>query len=368
MPLLIQSGRQWLVTHDVLVEELADVVSEGSSYSIQVASFLSRVDARDFLQLLETESDWSGRVRREPETGRFAVRVGNWSTAHGARASIDGLMRLGYEAVRVVAEPASRRRPTSLSLHPAGAPSVRSRHLSLMVLPAARGAWVEVDGAPYRGFIELFVNASNRLTVVNVSNLEDYLKGVVPAELSPAVFPQVEAIKAQAVAARTYAVRHRGQFAAEGFDICTTPACQVYRGVGVEQRMSNEAVDATAGEVLTYDGELIDALYTSTCGGRTEDVQNVFNGDAHPYLVSQPCFIERPKTLLSANVERRLSWESAGAVVTGLVREEELREIPLEESVTASEFSRWSTQVMVRLGQTPCRSIAAGPETVSATS
>ncbi|MDB4304194.1 SpoIID/LytB domain-containing protein, partial [Desulfosarcina sp.] len=235
-----------------------------------------------------------------------------------------------------------------------------------MVLPAARGAWIEVDGAPYRGLIEVFVNSSNRLTVVNVLNIEDYLRGVVPAELSPAVFPQLEAIKAQAVAARTYAVRHLGQFAAEGFDICTTPACQVYRGVGVEQQMSNEAVDATLGEVIVYDGKLIDALYTSTCGGRTEDVQNVFTGDAHPYLVSQECFVERPPTLLSADVERRLPWESAGAVVTGLVLEEELRGVSIEDSITASEFSRWSMRAMKRLGQTPCRPIATGSETVSA--
>ena len=59
--------------------------------------------------------------------------------------------------------------------------------MSLTVLPASRGAWVEVDGAPYRGYIELMVNAFNRLTIINVLNLEDYVKGVVPAELSPAV-------------------------------------------------------------------------------------------------------------------------------------------------------------------------------------
>jgi stage II sporulation protein D len=225
---------------------------------------------------------------------------------------------------------------------------------------------VEVDGEPYRGYIELSVNSSNRLTIVNVLNLEDYLKGVVPAELSPAVFPQLEAIKAQAVAARTYALRHLGQFAAEGFDICSTPACQVYRGVGVEQRMANEAVAATSGEVLTYEGALIDALYTSTCGGRTEEVQNVFDGEAQPYLVSRACFIERPKILLSANVERILSWEAAGAVVTGLVRDDDLQGVSLEKPITSSELSRWATRALGRLGQTGCGPIVSGAEPVSA--
>jgi stage II sporulation protein D len=365
-PFVVRSGSKWLVTHDVLVEGFADVGPEGVSHSIQVASFLSRTDARNFLQSLETDTDLSGRVRRESITGRYAVRVGSWSTQRGAQASIEGLMRQGYDALRLVAEPTSRKRPTSLILHPAGMRAIRSRQLSLLVLPAARGAWIEVDGDPYRGFIEIFVNSSNRLTVVNAANIEDYLRGVVPAELSPAVFPQLEAIKAQAVAARTYAVRHLGQYDAEGFDICTTPACQVYRGVGVEQPMSNEAVDATTGEVLVYDGELIDALYTSTCGGRTEDVQNVFSGDAQPYLVSRVCFVERPEIRLTADVERPLSWESAGAVVTGLVSEEEIRGIPIEESMTTSELSRWSARVMDRLGQTPCRTIDPGPEVVSA--
>jgi stage II sporulation protein D len=225
---------------------------------------------------------------------------------------------------------------------------------------------VEVDGEPYRGFIELSVNTSNRLTVVNVLNLEDYLRGVVPAELSPAVFPQPEAIKAQAVAARTYALRHLGQFDAEGFDICSTPACQVYRGIRVEQQMADEAVDATSGEVLTYDGHLIDALYTSTCGGSTEDVQNVFDGEAQPYLISRACFIERSKVFLSARVERALSWEAAGAVVTGLVQDNDLQTVPLEEPVTTSELSRWATGALARMGQKSCGPIRFDAEPVSA--
>ena len=76
------------------------------------------------------------------------------------------------------------------------------------------------------------------LTVVNVVNLEDYLKGVVPNELSPDAFPQLEALKAQAVAARTYALRNHGGYASKGYDICATPSCQVYRGKSTERPLS----------------------------------------------------------------------------------------------------------------------------------
>src|SRR3989304_7836774 len=99
------------------------------------------------------------------------------------------------------------------------------------------------------------LNASSALTVTNVVNLEDYLRGVVPAEVSPEAFPEKEALKAQATAARPCAVKRRGQFEAEGYDLCATPACQVYRGVAAERPLSNAAVAEAAGGGPTLDGK-----------------------------------------------------------------------------------------------------------------
>ena len=96
--------------------------------------------------------------------------------------------------------------------------------------PARAGESCRSTARPTAALLEVRPGDDGTLTVVNVLNLEDYLRGVVPNELSPAVFPQIEALKAQAVAARTYALRNRGQFAGKGYDICATPACQVYRG------------------------------------------------------------------------------------------------------------------------------------------
>ncbi len=150
---------------------------------------------------------------------------------------------------------------------------------------------VRFNDKPYRGRIEVFANTRGALTVVNVIGLEDYVKGVVPNELSAGGYPLIEAHKAQAIAARTYALRNRGQFMSQGYDLLPTTRSQVYRGLTSENALSSRAVDETRGMVATYNGEPINALYTSTCGGRTEDAANIFN-DAVPYLKARECAAE----------------------------------------------------------------------------
>ena len=147
---------------------------------------------------------------------------------------------------------------------------------------------VRFNDRPYRGRIEVFTNLRGSLTVVNELGLEDYVRGVVANELSPGGYPAIEAQKAQAIAARTYALKNRGQFMAQGFDILPTTRSQVYRGLTSENPLSTRAVDETRGIIATYAGEPINALYTSTCGGRTEDSENIFN-QAMPYLRGREC-------------------------------------------------------------------------------
>jgi stage II sporulation protein D len=173
-----------------------------------------------------------------------------------------------------------------------------------------------VDGSPvpfgdssYRGVLFLRVTPRGTLHVVNRVALEDYLKGVVPAEMGPRVYDEVEALKAQAVAARTYALRHRGESAPEGYDLCATPRCQVYGGTAVEHPLSSRAVEETAGLALAFQGKLADTLFTSTCGGRTESASEVFpNGSPpSPYLVSVVCSGEIPWTLAGRPVAKGTS-------------------------------------------------------------
>lgn len=147
---------------------------------------------------------------------------------------------------------------------------------------------VYLNGKRYRGKMEVFVNAGGRITVVNVVPLEDYLLGVVPAELS---LPQLEAQKAQAVAARSYALGNRDAYDDEGFDMVDTVWSQVYKGVAIESRMGSQAVRETRGMVATYRGKPINAMFTSTCGGRTEDSGNIYEFD-EPYLRGVNCSLE----------------------------------------------------------------------------
>lgn len=154
-----------------------------------------------------------------------------------------------------------------------------------------KNAPVRFNDRPYRGRIEVFTNLRGSLTVVNELGLEDYVRGVVANELSPGGYPAIEALKAQAIAARTYALKNRGQFMSQGFDVLPTTRSQVYRGLTSENPLSTKAVEETRGLIATYQGEPINALYTSTCGGRTEDAENIFN-EAIPYLRGRECAAE----------------------------------------------------------------------------
>src|SRR5436853_5305919 len=106
---------------------------------------------------------------------------------------------------------------------------VLPRSAKVRIEPAG-GAPIEVENRSYRGAIEVFGNSRNTFTVVNELPLEEYLLGVVPNEMNPVTFGEIEALKAQAVAARTYIMRNREQYKNEGYDICATDACQVYMG------------------------------------------------------------------------------------------------------------------------------------------
>ena len=170
------------------------------------------------------------------------------------------------------------------------------------------GAPLEIETRAYRGTLEIFGNARRTLTVVNELPLEEYLRGVVPNELSPTSFGEIEALKAQAVAARTYIQRNLGQFRNEGYDICATDACQVYFGARTEDPLATQAVNETRGIVATYDGKPITAFYSSTCGGRTEDAENIF-GERVPYLVSTSCEYKHPTPLPFTSSRSVANWK-----------------------------------------------------------
>ncbi|MDR1930979.1 MAG: SpoIID/LytB domain-containing protein [Treponema sp.] len=145
-----------------------------------------------------------------------------------------------------------------------------------------------VNGAPgvnrsYRGILE-FRPAPGGMTVVNVLNMEEYLYGVVPAEM-PVSWPE-EALKAQAIAARSYGLAYKGHFADRGFDLYGTPHSMAYHGVGDEHKNTSAAVDATRGIILKGGEAPLRAYFSANHGGYSEDSLTMWGYDA--YMAAVP--------------------------------------------------------------------------------
>ncbi|HET7274170.1 MAG TPA: SpoIID/LytB domain-containing protein [Longimicrobiaceae bacterium] len=156
----------------------------------------------------------------------------------------------------------------------------------LLVVRPEDGGTLLVDGKPYRGVALVRTSGSGRVTAINRVDMENYLLGVVPREIGSVGEDLIEAAKAQAVAARTYAVAQRGRRSALGFDYYATTSDQVYGGLEAEHAPVSRAVRSTAGEILTYQGEPIEAYYHSTCAGQTAAIDEVWDAEPRPYLVS----------------------------------------------------------------------------------
>ena len=139
----------------------------------------------------------------------------------------------------------------------------------------------QIAGRKYRGAVGAVSGQNGGVTAVNVVDLEEYLYGVVPVEMAPS-WP-VEALKAQAVAARSIAYVQYNRFISKGYNVVDTTLCQVYRGYSAESPNSNQAVDETRGEVIKYNNQVAEALYFSTSGGVTEDAKYIWGNDV-PYL------------------------------------------------------------------------------------
>jgi stage II sporulation protein D len=231
--------------------------------------------------------DILGHYYRKTQIGSVpdgAVRVllqPNRSTVYFRHATQAGDRELnegsGYRATReggnVVLRSSSGRR---LGTYPDVLRVVGGKHVRLM----GRADNGVRDGL-YRDHIEIRTAAGSGLNAINAVDLEDYLLGVVPGE-SPSSWPAA-ALQAQAVAARSYAIASNVN--GKGFDQYADTRSQVYRGYLAETASTNAAVAATAGEVVTYGGEVATTFFFSTSGGHTENVENVFTGGSpKPWL------------------------------------------------------------------------------------
>lgn len=157
---------------------------------------------------------------------------------------------------------------------------------SKIVIKPEEGGFLSVKRKWYRGKFKI-INDGMGITVINDIPLEKYLQGVVPSEM-PSGWEH-EAHKAQAIAARSYAIANRGKRAKYGYDLKDTPEDQAYGGASAEKTNTNDAVQETEGIVLIYQGKIVPAYYSASAGGRTSTGGQVWSHDL-PFLKSVPSF------------------------------------------------------------------------------
>jgi stage II sporulation protein D len=331
-------------------------------FVLQVAQVAKKEEAERLAK--ELRPQFSQRVyvtagRENLGEGLFQVRVGDFLTRGEALGFIKTLEKDGYKEAWILREEVTEEEAHALQVYVENELKILNKDTVIYFVPSNPQSYLSYNGVQYRG---IFVLRASRkgLVLVNILNLENYLLGVVPRELSPDLFNSFEALKAQAVAARTYAIKNLGQYGDLGFDLCDTPQCQVYGGLSAEHRLSSRAVEETRGEVATYRGKLINALYTSTCGGMTEDVEKVFEGQSQPYLKSTECSYEKqkedfiesgiilPVLVNGRNIDREV------AILAGLnVLPPEADSAFYGEPVTLDEAMGWIRRALVCLGKKP---------------
>jgi stage II sporulation protein D len=187
---------------------------------------------------------------------------------------------------------------------------------SLLIRPMIRGHLL-FHGRKYRGQFLLRRDPYGGFNVINVVDLEDYLLGVLPREMSPSAQP--EALKAQAVASRTYALRHAADFVKRGFGLKATEGSQVYAGVEAEDPRTTAAVKATRGKVLRYGKEFIHAWYSAACGGRTSANEDVWKG-GHPQPYARSVVCPYCKTFPGYHWKAEVPFDSLGKRLTEVGR------------------------------------------------
>jgi stage II sporulation protein D len=328
-------------------------------FRVQAASMADPDGAKEAALRAEAASGLKSIIRWNAETRTHQVRLGDFvrrEEAQSAAARLPGSI--------VVEEPAAT---GSLRMKLA---ETGQEYAAVLLLPVGAPDSLSADGAPYRGVLEVRATGNGLLTVVDVLNLEDYVRGVVPNELSPTSFPELEALKAQAVAARTYALRNRGGYAAQGFDICATPACQVYRGKGSENPLTDQAVEETRGVVAYHGGQPINALYTSTCGGHTENGESIFEGPVQPYLRGVACLPEREAwTTLRTTARPRelaapgLARDAALLVALGVLEAGQDTAAGLDGFATENDVEQWTRRLLSALQRPGCDSTVDAPRT-----
>jgi stage II sporulation protein D len=335
-------------------------------YRVQVGSPLLQKDADALIAKLKQLGEQPERLKVS-DGGTWRVLTGHFEKADDANPLIQKLDASGYDELWISTEsrPGKPRKGRALyaiteryERRPLPSEGVR-------LVPVKELTTVNGKGR-YRGQIEIYPNAQGRLTVMNTVELETYLRGVVPREMGAWEYPCIEALKAQAVAARTYAVANRGKREKDGFDLVDTVADQVYGGRDGEQNLTDKAVEDTKGLVATYAGKPIQALFMADSGGHTIDNTFVFGGN-FPYLKGADNYVSTPQALTFKGVvapqgnQGWLSWEILRLSAAGLVPVDMLDADRMAQPLKVSDLKSALDGLAKRLNlEPPQRSLEQG--------
>ncbi|HYV50677.1 MAG TPA: SpoIID/LytB domain-containing protein [Dongiaceae bacterium] len=225
-------------------------------------------------------------------TESFAMGDGDGTIAIGAESDVIGVRRDG----------------TRIALYTANGELMETAAGFLRIEPQSEGGLVTVNGARYPGAIEVVpASTGGGLQVINVVDVETYLRGVVPLEMGMKGVGLLEAAKAQAIAARTYVAGHMGQYRKEKFDLYAGVTDQVYGPVDRRHPDADLAVAQTRGLILVFDGRPIRANYASTCGGNIAGVEESFPSPPIAYLRSHE---DRFGTEIACRTSRFYRWDA----------------------------------------------------------
>ena len=223
-------------------------------------------------------------------TGAFRLRIGEFLTSEDANSAMKKLASSTGLSFTVVGNS-----ETCFTVTKTGTDKILfqldSYSVPLAIEPASRETWY--NKYKYYGTFEMRRVYGNDITVINIVDINDYVKGVVPYEVSPSW--AVECLKAQAVCAKSYACNNLNKHKSMGFDLCNTTDCQVYYGTNQATAATDAAVDAVNGIYATYNGQIAITYYHSNSGGHTENVENIW-GNYVPYLRGvEDIYLENPR-------------------------------------------------------------------------
>lgn len=216
----------------------------------------------------------------------YKLQIGDFASRAEAEKAQRDLAALGLTETWITSVTASPTGEAYIGIETPRFSQAFPRVSQIRLEPVDVHARFRLNGHQYRGGLLIILDQQLKLTAINVLPLEEYLYGVVSAEMGNAGLAEIEALKAQAVAARTYAVNHIGSYQDQGFDVLGTVQSQAYYGTEREITVAKYAVDTTRGEILVYGGEIPSTVYHSNAGGHTAFPEEVW-GKTSPFLRGQ---------------------------------------------------------------------------------